>query len=303
MRRVSFARASPCGAFAAVSLFALASTLAAQRPAPTLPVNPAAAAAVAAAFREALGQPAGRAAVRAEVLRQLRRNHPAALVSGLWVTPADLGSILAAPAVRVVLTAKLGTAGLRTVDAMIADPSRRIGLILTPSWLGPLLMGDLARDILASMGVEAARNQRTDVAAVDDVLLVTMALFGAGLIIGLWGGELIHHWLDPAPDPAPPPFNPNADLDGDGLPNYKDDDDDGDGYNDEDEHYPDDSTRHICDCGRPGAYFGSSLTPGAIRGINAAIDLAQSQLRSAIPVGPVAAGRAGTIRVIVPTVP
>ncbi|HET6628394.1 MAG TPA: hypothetical protein VFG91_01335 [Woeseiaceae bacterium] len=259
--------------------------------------TPASTRAVRNAFRAVAAQPAVKAATRAEILRQLRTNRPVAFIAGRWVTPIDLGPLYAAPTVRAAMVAQLGSNGPGLVDGAVIDPDR-LGLAFTPSELGSMMLGDMAKDITASMAADALRANMTGIVGVDDIVVV--AIVGGAVLATIFISEYIHHSGGSGTAAAtPPPYDPTADADGDGLQNYKDDDDDGDGHDDEVDEYPDDPNRNICDCGWPNAvYFGTGVTPTVAAALHTALDVATSRLGSAINVGAAPAGRRAAMLVV-----
>ena len=235
-------RGGGCLALALAALHLAAAPGRAQRPGPpTTRLSPAAAtAAVRPAFRSVLGQPLVKAAVRTEILRQLRHNRPIALTGAGWAIPIDLGLAYALPPVRSALTSVLGANGGITIDGAILDPGR-IAISFSPQQLGSLILGDIVKDIGGSFAKGALQNKMTGVVGADDVMIIMLVyggLFLVGAEIGLWwqgSGSAA-----PSSGWDPNSFDPNADPDGDGKVNGVDDDDDGDGVKDEEDYYPDD---------------------------------------------------------------
>jgi hypothetical protein len=263
------------------------------------------------AFRAALAQPTVRTAVKAEFLRQLRINRPVALIDGYWVTLIDMGKVYDVPAVRAGLLTNLPAGSGIQVDAAILDPGR-LGISFTPGQLGSIT-GSMARDLMASLGVDAMKTKITDLLG-PLILggLAGMAIAGTLMLPTLADNSTWADWIGYGnntnqPGPPPPPYDPYGDPDGDGQQNYKDNDDDNDGYPDGDpdtgqiDEYPEDPDRHICDCGRPGGvFFGASFPQGLAAALFAALDLAKAQTRAAISLGAVQAGTAASIRVVIP---
>ncbi|MFN2397732.1 MAG: hypothetical protein ABR543_03655 [Gemmatimonadaceae bacterium] len=271
---------------------------------PSTATPAAASSAVRAAFLTSLAQPAVSAAAKAEIQRQLRANRPMAFISGTWVTLVDLGLVYGNPSVRAALSASLGQSGPTLVDAAILDPAR-ILLVFTPQQLGQLMMGDLAKEITASMNPGALQGNVTD-----NAVIGVLFVFGVGVVTGAILTEFLHHYTasEDAPEPATPPYDPMADPDGDGEANETDIDDDGDRYfddtngvpNDGEDDYPDDPNRHICDCGRPGIYFGKAITTEMANALHASLGAARAQLRTAVSLGAVQAGQTATIGIVAP---
>jgi hypothetical protein len=219
----------------------------------------------------------------------------------MWVIPVDLGRVYGAAPVRSALLAGLGPNGPALVEGAMLDPGR-IAVGFTAAELGSLVMGDIVKDIAGSLAQGALRDNMTGVVGVDDVMIIMLVTGGTFL-----AGAAIREWWDDsgadAGDDVPPRFNPadydpNADPDGDSKPNYQDDDDDGDGVNDEEDAYPDDPSRSICDCsGRGGIFFTSTTTNQVVATVFGALDLARTQARAATALGTV--GQAA-VRVVIP---
>jgi hypothetical protein len=251
-----------------------------------------------------LAQPAVAAAVRTEIAGQLRANRPVALINGVWVTPINVGRIYGAAPVRTALAANLGASGPSLISDAIADPGQLV-VALTPGQLGSI-MGSMAHDVMASLGVDAIKAKMTDFGP--GVLLIILAgMFTAGGATRM----VVDGYYDTDNNAATPPeehYDPNADQNGNGIPASHDPDDDGDGYDDwdpdtgEGDEYPEDPNRHICDCGRPnGAFFGATFPQGLAAVLFSAFDQARAQVSAAISVGSVrAAGQVAAIRVVIP---
>jgi hypothetical protein len=245
-------------------------------------------------------------------LRQLRVNRPVALIEGSWVTLIDMGKVYGVPAVRTALVTNLPAGGGIQVDAAILDPGR-LGISFTPGLVGSI-MGPMAKDVMASLGVDAMKNKMTEGVLV--LILAGLAGVGAGtalMLPTLVDGSTWADWIGYGndtddPGPPPPPYDPNADQNVNGVPNSQDDDDDGDGYDDwnpdtgEGDEYPEDPNRHICDCGRPGGvFFGARFPQGLAAALFSAYDQAKAAASAAISVGTVrAAGQVASIRVFIP---
>jgi hypothetical protein len=253
---------------------------------------------VAGALKTALANAAVRDAARGEIQRQLKSNRPLAFLSGSWVTAIDMGRIYSLAGVRPALTATLGSNGPTLVNAAIGDPGRFV-LAFTPSQLGPLLLGDLARDMTNTVGVTAIKAHMTD-----NMLIAVAIAFSAGVTVALLISEIAHHHEgggSAAPPPNTPPYNPSGDTDGDGILNTDDPDDDADGWPDEQDEYPDDKNYHICDCGRPASiYFTSAIRGSVATAVHAAFAQAVSQARGGTSLGSVQAGQTATIRLLIP---
>jgi hypothetical protein len=289
---------------ALAALLTTASAGQAQRSASSTKLaGPAATAAVRPAFRAALAQASVRTAATAEILRQLKLNRPLAFTAGMWVTPIDMGRVYGAAGVRPALVAALGPNGPALLDGAMVDPGR-IAVSFTAAELGSLVMGSIVKDIGGSLARDALRNNMTGVVGVDDVMIVMLVTGGTFL-----AGAAIRQWWDDSggggATDVPPRFNPadydpNADPDGDGKPNYQDDDDDGDGVPDEEDAYPDDPSKSICDCsGRGGIFFTNTATDQVVSVLFGALDLAQAQARVATSLGAVAGSQAA-VRVVIP---
>lgn len=264
---------------------------------PPATVTPAAASsAVRAAFLTALAQPAVSAAAKAEIQRQLRVNRPMAFISGTWVSLVDLGRVYGHPGVRAAITASLGQSGPTLVNAAILDPGR-IVLAFTPQQLGQLMMGEITKDLAASMAPGALQGNVTD-----GLLIEVLVMMGVTIVVTALVVEVLHHHMesDPDPTPTPPAYDPDADDNGNGIPNYMDTDDDGDGYADGQDAYPNDPNRHICDCGRPGIYFGTAITDQLANALHSALSTAKAQLRTGVSLGAVQAGQTAAIRIVTP---
>ncbi len=207
------------------------------------------------AFRAALNNPTVHSAVNAEVLRQVRTVRPKAIVNGRWVTPIDLSRVYGIAAVKNVMLA--GLAG-HPVGGLLGNLPRgwlvaRYGLALTPTQIASLVMPDMARDLMASVGVDAFRQHRTDVFGVDDLIELAI-LAGWGAVAAYEGYEAGTWWATPDdPNTGLKIDDPNADPDGDGIPNKDDPDDDNDGVPDNYDAYPYDPTKSFCNsCGGTG---------------------------------------------------
>jgi hypothetical protein len=292
---------------AAVSLTLGATTLAARAQGlgsatRSSAASSAASAAVRAAFRAVLAQPSVRNAARVAILQQLPVNRPVALMNGMWVTPVDMGLVYGNPGVKPALVTQLGPNGVALVDGAMLDPGR-LGLTFTPAQLGKLLMGDLAKDILGSFAPGALQSTVTDGSLIGELVVVMFAVSVAIVSTALFM-EYVHHGSSSSPSPpsTPPPNTPYGDPDKDGIESYKDPDDDGDGYNDEDDYYPDDPNKHICDCGRPHStyFFGRSITPQVVNAVQTAAATMTSQLRASVSLGTAASSTSAAVRIIVP---
>lgn len=267
------------------------------------PANPAALKAVSAALRTALGKPVVQSAVRTELLRQLRTSRPIAVLSGSWVSVINMAGVYAVPAVRAELVTALGANGLQLLGAASAPPTS-LTLAFTRISLGRILMPNV-QGIERSLGVDAFKSH------------VTEGLLGdigggalAGVHIIMYPVDLVLGYVDDAVAAVVEAganvgesaanntgsYDPNADPDGDGIANWKDDDDDGDGVTDQQDNYPSDPKKSICDCGRGrGMAFGTSVPtnflPTLVSGATAAARAARVSL------GPVVSGQTGTLAI------
>jgi hypothetical protein len=131
----------------------------------------------------------------------------------------------------------------------------------------------------------------TDLTADNVLFVVTYGLggLGTGSLV-----DLARHIMNEGSG-AGATSNNNGDLDGDGIPDSTDADDDGDGYNDDSDHYPRDSSRHICDCGRPAVFFGTAGGADILPGLVSVLSAARSQLPQALSLGSVTAGQNGSL--------
>lgn len=264
------------------------------------------------AFRDALNSPPVRSAVDGEVLRQLRTVRPIAIVNGRWVTPIDLSRVYGIPAVKNVMLA--GLAG-HPVGGLLGNLPRdwpRYGLALTPNQVASIVMPDMVRDLMASVGVDAFRQHRTDVFGVDDVVeLVALAVWGGiAFYEGYEGGTYLATPDDP--HTGRKIDDPLADPDGDGIVNKDDPDDDNDGVPDNYDAYPYDPTKSFCNsCGGGGPIptiaigfdnrFSEQIMGGVILpGYRTAFQAFQA--RKTVAVGPLlnVGGRASGLQMVFP---
>jgi hypothetical protein len=254
------------------------------------PSPPAGGRAVNDALKTALAKPNVRAALRAEVLRQLRVNRPIALVDGHWVSAIKLVTAYRAPSVRPELIALLGPNGAQLIDAAGASTDGII-VAFTPAQLGRLLMGDIPKDLLGTFAPAAVRTMMTDITA-DNVLFVVT--YGLG---GLATGSLVDfaRYLMNENSGAGAPSGNTGDLDGDGVPDSADQDDGGDGFDDDKDHYQRDSSKHICDCGRPAVFFGTSAGSDLLPGLLSTLGTARARIPQAVLLGAVAPGQGGSL--------
>jgi hypothetical protein len=296
----------------AVALAGTAHQLRAQQTRP--PVRPApasgraastASVSVARAFRGALAKAPVRDAAKAEILRQLRHNRPLMAINGTLVTPIDYGRVYQVAAVHGAIAGALGQNGPALLTAAAADP-HRIGLVFTPSTFGRLLLGDLAADVTASVGPAALRNTATGISPAGVLALVEVGSAIWDLFKEIWtyftGGD----------DPTGAYIDPDADTDGDGLKNKDDPDDDNDGTPDNEDHYPEDKNKQICDCGRPLAgvstdavyVFGTNVPNQVVAGVLSMYSSAVGAQRTAVSLGTVGSGQAAGVAVVFgPSVP
>jgi len=220
-----------------------------------------------------------------------------------WAIPVDLGLVYALSPVRSALTSALGANGEITLNGAIVDPGR-IAISFTSQQLGSLMLGEIVKDIAGSFAKGALQNKMTEVVGVDDVMIVCLVAGGAFL-----AGAAIREWWDGSNAGSnsgsnngwnPAAYDPNADPDGDGKPNGQDDDDDGDGVPDEEDYYPDDKNRSICDCSGRGGIFYGGVGKEVVNTVFAAMGQAKIQLRNSIAVGAVQSAQAASIRLVVP---
>lgn len=252
------------------------------------PANPAAAKAVANALKTALAKPAVKNAVRAEVLRQLRSQRPIAIVSGAWVTVINMRQMYAVPIVQAELLASLGSNGPQLIGG-----AGGLAVAFTRVSLGKLLMPDMVRGVEATIGVDALKSHMTDGLLGD---IIGGALDGVAGVIDdsqVFPDE-VGDWFERAADAAR--YGPDSDWDMDGIPASQDDDDDGDKVPDTKDRFPNDSSKSICDCGRPQAMaFGSVTTdflPTLINGVRAAARAPR------VALGPAIAGQPGILAIV-----
>jgi len=248
------------------------------------PANPAAAKAVAAALKTALAKPAVKNAVRAEVLRQLRSQHPIAVISNAWVTVVKLGPVYAIPSIRTELVSSLGSNGSQLIDAAGGG----LAIAFTAASLGRLLMPDIVRDVEAAIGVDALKGHITEGLIGD---LVGAALDGVDGVVDWNDQGILQETFDFVTK-----YGPSGDWDQDGIANWRDDDDDNDGVKDDKDRFPRDSSKSICDCGRGRAMaFGSVTTDFLPTLINAASAAARGPR---VALGPAIAGQPGILAIV-----
>lgn len=270
------------------------------------PANPAALKAVTAALKSALGKPAIQSAVRVELLRQLRASRPIAVVSGAWVSVINMGGVYAVPAIRAQLVSSLGVNGPQLIGAASSPPTS-LTLAFTRISLGRILMPSV-RGIESSIGVEALKSHMTE-----GVFGDIGAALDAGVDVVIGPGEFVLEKVVDAIEAAVEAgiavgtqaadangnsgsYDPNADLDGDGIANWKDDDDDGDGVTDQNDNYPSDPKKTICDCGRGrGMAFGTSVTTTLLPALVSGATMVARSTR--VSLGAVVTGQAGTLAI------
>ena len=253
------------------------------------PANPAAVKSVNAAIKAVAVKPEVRAALLAEVRRQVRTGRPLALVDGYWVSAIAMAPVYQVPVIRTELVAALGP-GAPQLIAAAAGAREGVAVTFTPAQLGASLMSDMLQGV-GGIAKTALKGRMTDVTA-DNVLFVVS--YGLG---GLGTGslvDLVRHIMNEGSS-AGTTSNNNGDLDGDGIPDSSDADDDGDGYNDDSDHYPRDSSRHICDCGLPAVFLGSSGGADLLPGLVAVLGAARAQATQPLSLGVVAPGQSGSL--------
>jgi hypothetical protein len=261
------------------------------------PVSTAAGRAVNNALQKALANATVRNAVRAEVLRQLRVRRPFAIVNGYLASAIDLASVYQAPGVRSALLTALGVNGPQLINqaGVSAD---RLMIAFVPAAFGQVVVPQFTADITAAVGVNALKAHIPDIGPV--VMIFILAGSGLGLTIAF--AESLAAFVDWLFTETPPenPKGTTGDWDGDNLLNYEDPDDDNDGVNDDVDNYPWDSSRSICDCGRPRAAI--SLTPGAagdfLPTLVRALTATQAQRARALSLGVLLQGQPNTLAAI-----
>jgi hypothetical protein len=256
------------------------------------PANPGAVRTVNAALKTSLTRPAVRAAVLAEIRRQLRTSRPIALVDRHWVSVIDIATVYHLSAVRPELMSAIGP---NAAQLIAAAGGAREGLLIsfTPAQLGPIVVGDIAKEV-SGFAAAALKNAMTGITADNVLFVVTYGLggLGTGSIV-----DLVRHIMNEGSGSAP--SGNNGDLDGDGIPDSTDADDDGDGYNDDQDHYPRDSSKHICDCGRPAVLFTASAGTELLPGLVSVLGAARAQVSQAVSLGPAAAGQATGVALLI----
>jgi hypothetical protein len=278
-------------AVAVVFLFSvgLASDVGAQRPKPrpTRGVSPVASAAAVVSPYEILGKALAGAAVRddarAEILRQLAQRRPIAFVNGYWVTPITLSRVLDSPGVAGAFNANGGSA------VQLGRLRQGLGFVFTADQLATTVIGDMVRDLTASLGAAALAGARTDAGFVESFLV--------GFDAAMWPNyRPVLEWIfgepEPDPDEGLSPDDPNADPDNDGNPNVHDDDDDGDGTPDDTDAAPYDDSESICGhCpGGRGISFAGSRSQALLGAVVSVFSATQSITNLSVPLGAVTSG-------------
>ncbi len=259
------------------------------------PVSTAAGRAVNAALKTALANASVRNAVRTELLRQLRVRRPLALVDGYWVSAIDPATVYQSASVRPVLLAALGTNGPQLIDAARVSADR-IMVAFVPATLGQLVMPNFARDITASIGIDALQSHMTDITGLEIAFFIFASYMVMG-VVGEFGGLLIDY-ISYRYEQYVSQTGPNHDLDGDGIPNKDDKDDDGDGYDDDKDSFPHDASRHICDCGRPVISFGTSAAGDFLPSLVSALNATQAQRAKAVSLGAIVQGQSTVLGLV-----
>ena len=267
------------------------------------PANPAALKAVTAALKTALSKPAIQSAVRVELLRQLRASRPIAVLSGAWVSVINMGGVYAVPAIRAELVSSLGVSGPPLLGAA-GTPPTSLTLAYTRISLGRILMPNV-RGIENSLGVDALKSHMTE-GLLGDVGGAVLA----GFDVVIAPADFVLGYVDDAVDAViqagiavgtaaannSGSHDPNADPDRDGIVNWKDDDDDGDGVTDQQDNYPADPNKSICDCGRGrGMAFGTSVAANLLPTLMNGAAMAARATR--VSLGPAVPGQAGTLAI------
>jgi hypothetical protein len=260
------------------------------------PVSTPAGRAVNGALKTALANANVRNAVRSEVLRQLRVRRPLAMVNGHWVSMVDLAPAYQAAGVRPALLAALGTNGPQLVDQARVSADR-LTLVFTPATFGQIVLPEFASDITATLGVEAFTNHMTGIGPV--VVIIVVAASGLGLLAmaadlawNIWERAAMAY------NDYTTSTGPTKDFDGDGIANKDDKDDDNDGTPDEDDNYPYDPTRTICDCGRPALSFLTTNAGDVLPSFVSALNATQAQRAKAVSLGAIAQSQSGSLALV-----
>jgi hypothetical protein len=220
------------------------------------------------------------------------------LVNGYWVGGVDLASVYQAAGVRPALLAALGTNGPQLIDQALVSADR-LTLVFTPATVGRIVLPEFATDITTTLGLAALQHHMTDVGPV--VVIIVVAASGLGLL-AMTADIAWNVWerLSMAYYDYTHYTGPDKDFDGDKKLNKDDEDDDNDGYNDDEDNYPYDPTRHICDCGRPRAAI--SFTTGTagdyLPSLVSVLNATHTQKAGALSLGAITSGRAPTLALV-----
>lgn len=192
------------------------------------------------------------------------------------------------------MLAGLGADGAQLIGVAGEGPEGVI-VAFTPAALGRFIMADLTRDLSTSLARDLLDAATSGGITADNVIFsVSYGLggLGTGMLV-----DLARHWMSQDAG-AGAATSPGADLDGDGIPDVQDDDDDGDGRKDQDDAYPRDSSRQICDCGRPAVLFGTTANTQLLPTLLSGLSAARAQLSSSVSLGPAVAGQGGSLAVV-----
>jgi len=192
------------------------------------------------AFLKVLQKPDVAAAVRAEVIQQIRRKRPVALTSGLLVYVVDLRPAFANPTVRGALIG-----GGLTADDLI-NPNLTSGLAYLPAQLAGRINVNTG-SLMHMIGVEALKNKMTGMGLVVEIVVVVGATIIGGFLLYQGAMWAFDKTADYTVDQVL-----HQDTDGDGTPDVDDPDDDDDGVPDGEDHYPKDASKSIVGAGCEG---------------------------------------------------
>lgn len=187
------------------------------------------------AVLKALEKPAVAAAVRAEVIRQIKSKAPLGLVYGRFVYAVDLRPAYSNPSVRDAILG--GSPGLSASDLM--NPSLSFGLVYFP----PQLIGNLGAnlgDLKNLAGVKGLQNTMTGMGALGTVLIIIGATVVGGIVVNEGSKWAFDRLADYTVQQVL-----TEDTDKDGESDVTDKDDDGDGAKDDEECCPKDASRKI----------------------------------------------------------
>lgn len=253
------------------------------------PVSSAAGRAVNGALKTALADMNARNALQAEVLKGLRARRPLAIVDGYWVSLVDLKTAYEAGPVRARLLAALGPSGMQLITEAGVSADRFV-LVFTPARFGQIVIPDFSRDLTASLGVKAFTNHVTGVGPlVVAIVLGATGTFVLGMVVDLaWN---IWERAAMAYNDYVTATGPNQDYDGDKIPNKDDPDDDDDKVPDDEDNYPYDPLRSICDCGRPATSLLKTNTLEVLPAFLSALRTAVASKTNVISLGAIGGGQ------------